>query len=99
MYGDMQAAIKDARIDLRLKGPEKELFERAAEARGQRLSEFVIASLTEAAEIALADQTEFTMSEEAFERFIERLERPPQAIPALVELFRLKSVIPGRSRD
>ena len=87
--------LKDSRIDLRLDADKKAVFERAAAAQGLKLSEFVIAASSEAAEIALADQSRFTLDEAAMARFLARLEEPPAVLPKLRELFTRKSVFKG----
>lgn len=85
-------AVKDSRIDLRVNLGQKALLEQAAAAQGRKLTEFVIAASTEAAEIALADQSRFSLAEADMGRFLRCLEEPPREIPQLRELFRRKSV-------
>ena len=89
------ATLKDSRLDLRLDLGQKTLFEQAAAAQGKRLSEFVIEASTLAAQVALADQTRFELPGVQMERFLARLEEPPQPIPKLRALFDRKSVLPG----
>jgi len=83
---------KDSRIDLRVSSVQKALLEQAAVARGKKLSDFVIAASTEAAELTLADQNQFFLSEENMDLFLRRLEEPPQVLPGLLDLFARKSV-------
>lgn len=89
------ATVKESRIDLRVKPVEKALFERAAASKGVRLTEFAVSAMTVAAEMALADQSHFTLSEEGMGRFLAALEAPPQELPRLRELFAQKSVFEG----
>jgi uncharacterized protein (DUF1778 family) len=83
---------KDARIDLRVNQAEKALLELAAASQGKKLSEFVISSSTEAAQMALADQNRFVLPEAEMKKFLASLEEEPKEIPALRELFARKSV-------
>jgi len=83
---------KDARIDLRLNLSQKEFLEQAAAAQGKRLSDFMIGSSIEAAEIALANQTHFELSKASIDAFLASLEEEPQVLPKLKELFERKSV-------
>jgi uncharacterized protein (DUF1778 family) len=83
---------KDARIDLRVNPNQKALLEQAAASQGKKLSDFVITASTEAAEIALADQNRFALSDEKMEKFLASLEEEPQILPQLRELLTRKSV-------
>lgn len=83
---------KDARIDLRVNLAQKALLEQAAASQGKKLSDFVISSSTEAAQMALADQNRFFLPEDQMKKFLESLEDEPVEIPALRELFARKSV-------
>jgi len=86
------SSTKDARIEFRVNLAQKSLLERAAAAQGQKLSDFVIGASTEAAEMALADQNRFLLSEAQMTEFLARLEDPPSELPALRALFDRKSV-------
>lgn len=83
---------KDTRIDIRVSQTQKALLEQAAASQGKKLSDFVISTSTEAAELALADQNRFFLSEAQMQKFLDRLEEEPQEIPALKALFARKSV-------
>lgn len=83
---------KDARIDLRVNLSQKTLLELAAASQGKKLSDFVISASTEAAQMALADQNRFVLSEEQMTKFLESLEEEPTDIPELRALFARKSV-------
>ncbi len=86
------AKSKDARIDLRIDQAQKALLELAAASQGKKLSEFVISSSTEAAQLALADQNRFVLPEAEMEKFLASLEDEPTEIPGLRDLFSRKSV-------
>lgn len=89
------SVAKDSRIDVRLSLGQKTLLEQAAAAQGKKLSDFVVAASTEAAELALADQNRFALADENMSAFLARLEEPPQVLPKLRELFGRKSVLEG----
>lgn len=76
------------RLNLRVAPADDALLRRAAEAAGESLSEFMVASSRVRAQRVLADRTSFTLSEENWNALVELLERPAQAPPAMVELFR-----------
>ncbi len=86
------AKSKDARIDLRIDQAQKALLELAAASQGKKLSEFVISSSTEAAQLALADQNRFVLPEAEMEKFLASLEDDPSDNPGLRDLFSRKSV-------
>ncbi len=83
---------KGARIDLRVNLTQKTLLERAAASQGKKLSDFVISASTEAAQMALADQNQFTLPEDKMALFLASLEEEPREIPELRALFARKSV-------
>lgn len=83
---------KDARIDLRVNIAQKALLEQAAASQGKKLSDFVISTSTEAAQMVLADQNRFFLPEEQMNQFLASLEEQPSEIPALKGLFARKSV-------
>lgn len=80
--------LKSQRVNLRVASQDDELFRRAAQAADETLSEFLVESGRERASRLLADRTRFVLSEEDWAAFTEALDRPAQADPALVELFR-----------
>jgi uncharacterized protein (DUF1778 family) len=99
-------AAKSQRINFRASAREEYLIRLGAERRGEKVTRFIVESACAAAEIALADQKHFELPPAQFRRFVEAVDRPAKAIPALQRLFSEKSVIeqsaeqtaPGRSR-
>ena len=89
----LPAVTKKSRIDVRLSAGQKALLEQAAAAQGKKLSDFVVAASTEAAELVLANQNRFSLSEENMSSFLACLDEPPQVLPKLRELFGRKSVL------
>jgi len=72
------ARSKDAVIQIRASAEIKALFVRAAALRGQKLSEFMLASARQQAEETILDQRAFFLDEEAHARFLALLDAPPQ---------------------
>ena len=83
---------KDERIDLRLSGPAKVLLQRAAGARHQTVSEFVLDSCLTAAAETLADRREFLLDEGQWQAFVVALDAPQTPKPALDQLLGTPSV-------
>jgi uncharacterized protein (DUF1778 family) len=87
-YTRWLADLKTQRVNLRVASRDDELFRRAAATAEESLSEFLVESGRERAARLLADRTQFVLAEEDWAAFTEALDRPAQADPALVELFR-----------
>jgi uncharacterized protein (DUF1778 family) len=73
----MTASRKSDVIQIRVSAETKALFNQAASLRGQRLSEFMVASAREKAEDAILDQRVFFLSEEDHAAFLKLLDSPP----------------------
>jgi uncharacterized protein (DUF1778 family) len=84
----MPTAAKTARRNLRVSPTDDDLFRRAAAAIGESVSEFLVESGRERAEMILADRTQFVLDEDAWEAFTAALDRPAEVKPAVVELMR-----------
>jgi len=82
------AEVKTRRVNLRVAERDDNLFRRAAEVAEESLSEFLVEGGRERAERLLADRTQFVLSEEQWAAFTAALNRPAQANPELIELFR-----------
>jgi uncharacterized protein (DUF1778 family) len=75
------AASADQRrltLNIRIKPDERSLIDRAAQARGQNRTDFILDAARRAAEEALLDRTLISVSEEAFRKFLARLDAPPK---------------------
>ena len=59
----------------------------AARLHGVRLTEFMVTASQVAAEAALAERTQFTLSPEKWRAFNAALDAPPRDLPALRRLF------------
>ncbi len=69
---------------------------RAAEARGEAVSEYVLRHAVEAAEIDLADRRVFVLDDKAWRGLQEALNRPPRPAARLRRLLRERSVLEQR---
>lgn len=69
---------KDETIQIRASAEAKAMLNRAAAARGQKLSEFVLESARQRAEETLLDQRLFLLDDAAFEAFAAMLDRPKE---------------------
>ena len=83
----MPAPTKNSRMNVRLRAADDELIRRAAEQAGQSVSEFLTTSAIDRAHEVLADQRDFVLEEEAWDRFTRLLDDPARPDPRLVELF------------
>jgi uncharacterized protein (DUF1778 family) len=72
-----QAQRKEERLAARVTPMQKKLFARAAELRGTTLTEFVVASVHEAATNTIKDSEVLHLQDEAREVFINAVLNPP----------------------
>jgi uncharacterized protein (DUF1778 family) len=82
---------KDDVIQIRASKDAKALIMRAADLRGQRLSEFMLASARRSAEETLLDNAFFSLDAKAHAQFVALLDKPPAPAPEVVERFRRRS--------
>lgn len=88
---DRSAAVrKDDVIQIRAAAELKAMLSRAASLRGQKLSEFMLASARREAEAAILDQRSFFLDAESHEQFLALLDAPPARSPALEKLMKRK---------
>jgi uncharacterized protein (DUF1778 family) len=74
-------------LNLRIDSEDRALFDQAATARHETLTQFLVESGRERAERLLADRTYFALGSEEWKQLMEALDRPPRANPGLVDLF------------
>jgi uncharacterized protein (DUF1778 family) len=79
---------KTERLNIRVSRQDDALFREAASLQQESLSEFLVESARERAEWVLADRRRFVLEDSAWADFVEALDRPAEAKPAVVELFR-----------
>jgi uncharacterized protein (DUF1778 family) len=84
----VEKSAKSERMQFRVSQEDQVLFRAVADLRHESVTEFVVESARERAERLLADRTHFALDAERWAIFQEALERPAEAKPALVELFK-----------
>jgi uncharacterized protein (DUF1778 family) len=65
-------------LNIRIKPEERGLIDRAARARGQNRTDFILEAARKAAEEALLDRTIITVNPKAYAEFLARLDAPPK---------------------
>lgn len=80
--------MRSERLDIRLTPEEEALIRRAAREGGQTVSSFVVSSAREAAEARLVERASFTLDDEAWAAFQQRLAQPPRRNEILAKLMR-----------
>jgi uncharacterized protein (DUF1778 family) len=85
--------VRSDRIALRTTRECKAFLERGATASGQNLSEFVLSSAQEKAEMVLADQNRFVISPKQWDAFLTALNRPATHKQQLARLMSAPSVL------
>lgn len=70
-------APKRTTLNIRIRPDERGLIDRAARARGQNRTDFILEAARKAAEEALLDRTLIAVSAEAHAKFLHRLDAPP----------------------
>jgi uncharacterized protein (DUF1778 family) len=84
----MATAQKTRRRNLRVAPADDLLFRRAAAVAGESVSEFLVESGRERAEMILADRVEFPLAAAEWDAFVAALERPAEVKRPVVELMR-----------
>ena len=82
-----RAATRGETINLRATRKQKALIDRAAQAAGRSRSDFMLETACREAELVLLDQRYFTLSGEAFRRFLAMLDKPPASNQRLRRLL------------
>lgn len=72
------AATKREILNIRIKPEERNLIDRAAQAKGKNRTDFILEAARFAAEEALLEQVIITASPKDYADFLTRLDRPPQ---------------------
>jgi uncharacterized protein (DUF1778 family) len=87
MYITHMAAPKTQRLNLRIAKEDEALFKRAAMVHRESLTQFLVESGRERAELLLADRTSFRIDSEAWQKIVAAMDRPAKAQPRLAKLF------------
>lgn len=86
-------ATKTERMNLRLTAEQDAILRRAAEARGEHVSDYVLRHAVEAAETDLADRRVFLVDGKAWRRLQETLDPPPRPAARLRRLLSERSIL------
>lgn len=84
------AARKDELIQIRASASTKDILNRAASLRGQKLSEFMLESARARAEETILDQRLFFLKADAYDEFLRMLDAPAKPSKAIRTLLRRK---------
>lgn len=84
---------KSRRLNFRISDAQEALLRRGASAKGQSVTEFIVESACTVAECELAEERVFTLPPERWRAFLEALDKPAVANPALHRLLTQASVI------
>ena len=85
------SALKEAKVQLRMRPLQKDVIARAAELRQTTMTNFMVEQAFNAAQQILADQAHFYLSPEKWDEFCAALDAPPRELPELRNLL----VTPG----
>src|ERR1700748_2964203 len=85
--GSRTGAVKARRLSLRVDDRDRALFDRAADANRETLTQFLVAGGRERAERLLADRTRFQLPPEAWEELVSIMDRDARPNPKLARLF------------
>jgi uncharacterized protein (DUF1778 family) len=83
--------VKARRVSLRVEDGDRELFDRAADANRETLTQFLVAGGRERAERLLADRTRFQLSPEDWDELVAIMDREAKPNPRLAKLFTRRS--------
>ena len=87
------ATAKVSRLNLRTTKEQRTVIERAATAQGQKMTDFVLSSACEKAEQILAEQRNFVVSPERWQKFVAALDRPTVRHKRLARLLSEPSIL------
>lgn len=93
-----KAAIRSAKLDLRLTAEAKRTLSAAASATQRSVSEFVLESALSRAAEALPDRQHFALDAKSWEAFQVALDAPPRPLPRLKQLLTTPGVVEARRK-
>jgi len=83
----MTRAPKSQRMSFRMSDTQETLIRRGANVKGQSMTDFIVESACTIAECELAEERDFKLPPEQWKAFLEALDRPAAANPALHRLL------------
>ena len=86
------SASKPSRLNIRVSEHEKDVLMRAASALNTSVSSFVVQRAYAEAQVILAEQSQFRLSDKKWREFKRALDAPPKDIPALRKLLTQRGV-------
>lgn len=78
---------RSRRLDVRVTPTEEALIRQAAARRRQSVTEFLVDAALNTAERTIDDERRTVLMNEVFDRLVDEMEEPGQAIPALAQLI------------
>ena len=76
------------RLEVRVTPEQDALIRQAADLEDTTVTAFVLDTVTSRAKRVVKQHQDLVLSNEAFDRFLAELDRPAEAVPELIELFR-----------
>jgi uncharacterized protein (DUF1778 family) len=89
----MARALKSQRLNFRISDAQEALLRRGANAKGQSMTEFIVASACIIAECELAEERNFKLPPKQWKAFLDALDKPVVANSALHRLLSEPSAI------
>ncbi len=82
---------KSTQVNIRIEPGQLAKIDAASEALGRNRTAFMLETAVQAAEAVLLDKRLFTVDDETYQRFVDRLDAPPAANPKLRALLHSKA--------
>ena len=89
----MARTLKSRRLNFRISDAQEDLLRRGANSKGQSVTEFIVESACTIAECELAEERDFKLPPEQWRAFLDALDRPAVANPALHRLLTEPSAV------
>ncbi len=84
------------RLEVRLTPEQEALIRQAADLDDTTVSAFLLDTATARAKKVVTQHQDLVLSNDAFDRFFAELDKPPQSVPELAQLFRRNPKLPER---
>lgn len=75
------------RLEVRLTGEQEAIIRQAADLEDSTVTAFVLDTVTTRAKRVLRQHQDLVLSNDAFDRFMAKLDEPAEPVPELVDLF------------